>query len=119
MRRSIGRLMHGRSLTLRRRARKEDGFIVPTTLFMVLGALAIVMVSVIASIQAQSGTTRDLRSKSALQAAESGVNQALLRYNTYANVGAPLTGAFPCVTADGGRAAPSQGWCPGVNATDG
>ena len=75
--------------------------------------------SAIASVEAQSGTTRDLRSKTALQVAESGVDQALLRYNTYADTGDPLNDAFPCITADGGRASTSGGWCAGVTAGDG
>lgn len=100
-------------------ARDERGFVVPTSLFLVLAALGVVMVGVLASISAQSGTVRDLRTKSALQAAESGVDQALLRYNTYADQGTPLTAAFPCITAAGGRAAPSSGWCAGVTSNVG
>jgi hypothetical protein len=111
--------MEDRSPTLRRAANEDDGFILASTLFMVLAALAVVMVAVMASIEAQGGTTRDLRSKSALQVAESGVDQALLRYNTYSSQAAPLTGAFPCITADGSRTVPSGGWCPGVTAGSG
>ena len=113
--------MRSTRLTVRARglARDERGFVVPTSLFLVLAALAVVMVAVLASIEAQSGTVRDLRTKGALQAAESGVDQALLRYNTYADAGTPLTGSFPCITAAGGRAAPTSGWCPGVTSNVG
>jgi hypothetical protein len=59
----------------------ERGFAVPTVMFMLLAAFAIVTVGVVASIQAQGGTVRDERSKSALTAAEAGISQALLAYN--------------------------------------
>jgi hypothetical protein len=97
-------------------ARDEQGFAVPVVLVLLLGAMAIVTAIVIAAIQAQSGATRDVQSKAALQAAEGGVSQALLRYNTYNSTANPLTGAFPCIT-DSGRAATSSGWCPAVSAT--
>ena len=59
----------------------ERGFAVPTVLFMLLAALAVVSVGVVATIEAQSGTVRDQQSKSALTSAEGGVSQALLHYN--------------------------------------
>jgi hypothetical protein len=65
-----------------RRLRREGrGFAVPMVMFMLLGAFAIVTVGLVASIQAQGGTVRDQRTKSALTFAEAGVSQALLAYN--------------------------------------
>ena len=101
----------------------ERGFAVPTVLFMLLGAFAVVSVGVVASIQAQRGTVRDQNTKSALTAAEAGVSQALLRYN----------GAFtppvsqPCLLPNGstlGAAAvqgtgPNTGWCAAVAGSSG
>jgi hypothetical protein len=79
-------------------AKLEGGFVVPTSLFMVLAAFATVSVGVGASIQAQQGTVRDQGTKSALQVAEAGVSQALLHFNR--------SSLNPCV----GLAAGS-GWC--------
>src|ERR671924_787280 len=70
----------------------QHGFAVPTVMFMLLAAFAVVTVGVVASIQAQGGTVRDQRSKSALTAAEAGVGQALLSYNG----GFSPSDAFPC-----------------------
>jgi hypothetical protein len=85
------------------------------SLFVLLAAFAVVAVGVGASVQAQSGTTRDQRSKAAIQAAEGGVSQALLRYNTYSSAAAPLTALHPCIAQSGtAAAAGSGGWCAGV-----
>ena len=99
------------------RGRAEGGFAVPTTLLMLLAAFGVVSVAVIASVQAQQGSSRDQRSKEALAAAEAGVSQALLHYNRIATVP-----AAPCLVQSSGTtvAAPVQasgteaGWCQQV-----
>ena len=98
---------------------KQAGFVVPAVALILLGAMAAVGVALTASMHAQSGTTRDEQSKAAFQAAEAGVNQAVLRYNTYASTTAPLTTLNPCISAGGTPAASSGGWCSGVVATVG
>src|SRR5436189_3640867 len=78
-------------------ASRQRGFAVPTVMFMLLAAFAIVSVGVTASIQAQSGSVRDQRTKSALTFAEAGVSQALLAYN----------GGFTPPSDSGGNAVPT------------
>jgi hypothetical protein len=78
----------------------EDGFALPTVLFMLLAAFAIATIAVISSVNAQHGTTRDAATKDALAAAEAGVQQALVRYNAGAVAGT-------CAPGD----APQGGWC--------
>jgi Tfp pilus assembly protein PilX len=104
---------------LRHRAANEDrGFAVPTVLFMLLAAFAVVSVGVAASIQAQSGSVRDQDTKSAFAAAEAGMNQALFRYNAYTELPPQ-----PCVMPSGTALAvaptqtsgPNAGWCPTVS----
>jgi hypothetical protein len=98
-------------------AGKQHGYVLPMSLFVLLAAFAVVAVGVAASVQAQSGTTRDQRSKAAIQAAEGGVSQALLRYNTYASAVSPLTPGLPCIgPAATATAAGAGGWCAGVTA---
>lgn len=74
----------------------EQGFAVPTVMLMTVAAMAVASVGVMASIQGQSGVVRDQGTKSALEVAESGVNQALLYYNR---------GVEPCTPATEGS------WC--------
>src|SRR6476619_3417452 len=74
--------------------RDERGFALPTVLFMLMSVMAVVSIAVVASIQAQNGTVRDQRSKSALTTAESGITQALLYYNG----GFSPSPASPCLT---------------------
>jgi len=93
----------------------EAGFAVPTVTLMLLAAMAIAGVAVTASIGGQSGVARDQKTKSALQVAESGIEQALLRYNRY---GLVPDGA-PCAPV-GGTEVDADGWCPEVTtAVDG
>jgi hypothetical protein len=78
----------------------EDGFALPTVLFMLLAAFGIATVAVISSINAQHGTSRDMATKDALAAAEAGVQQALVRYNAGAVAGT-------CASGD----TLQSGWC--------
>src|SRR5215218_6619254 len=63
------------------RAASDGGFTLPTVMLMVFAAFAVAAAAVASSLSAQSGTTRDLRTKDALAAAEAGVHEATLRYN--------------------------------------
>ena len=102
--------------------RAEHGFAVPTVLFMLLGAFTVVSIAVVASINAQSGVVRDQRTKSALTAAEAGVSQALIRYNS--DLGPPSN--QPCLQPSGSslvaastQAGTNAGWCQAVSGTSG
>src|SRR6266511_141302 len=89
-------------------AKRESGFAVPTALFMVLAAFATVSVGVVTTVRVQNGTVRDQGTKSAIQVAEAGVNEALLHYNRI-----PPSDTNPCspVSASGPD---GSGWCPAV-----
>ena len=80
-------------------------------MLMLIAAFAIVSVGVVSAINAQKGTVRDQSTKSAVQLAETGVNQALLHFNRIApsptNACSPVTGTPP-----------SGGWCPAITASD-
>jgi hypothetical protein len=81
---------------LHKRLASERGFAVPTVMLMTIAAMGVASVGVVASIQGQSGVVRDQGSKSALEVAESGVNQALLYFNR---------GVAPCTPSGEGD------WC--------
>jgi hypothetical protein len=97
---------------VRRRLRRDGGFAVPTSLFMMLAALGIVSVGVVASVNAQSGTVRDQGTKSAVQVAEAAVNEALLHFNRIkpsdTNPCSPLPDPASASPPDG------SGWCQAV-----
>jgi hypothetical protein len=82
------------------RLASERGFAVPTVMLMTVAAMAVASVGVVASIQGQSGVVRDQGTKSALQVAESGVNQAVLYYNR---------GVAPCAAKEGEWCGPVTG----------
>jgi hypothetical protein len=86
--------------------RGQEGFAVPTVLFIVLASFAIAGVAIVGSIHAQTGTSRDLDTKDALAVAEAGAHQAWLRYNAAA--------------ADGTCVSPQTlagGWCSPATGT--
>jgi hypothetical protein len=89
--------------------KQEGAFAVPTALFMVLAAFATVSVGVASSVNVQRGTVRDQGTKSAVQVAEAGVNEALLHYNRI-----PPSDTNPCspVTTSGPD---GSGWCSAVS----
>jgi hypothetical protein len=99
--------------------RDERGFAVPTVLFMLLAAMAIVSIGVVATIEAQSGTVRDQHSKSGLASAEAGVSQALLRYNGGFTPPSGQPCLLPAGTYVGAAATQSGGWCAPVSGTTG
>lgn len=78
------------------RLASERGFAIPTVMLMTVAAMGVATVGVMTSIQGQSGVVRDQGTKSALEVAESGVDQALLYYNR---------GVAPCTPATEGA------WC--------
>jgi hypothetical protein len=98
---------------IRKGLSREGGFAVPTSLFLVLAAFATVSVGIGASIQVQQGTVRDQGTKSAVQVAEAGVNEALLHYNRIppsdTNPCSPLPAPATTSPPDG------SGWCQAVS----
>src|SRR3954470_10929119 len=94
------------------RLRAEQGFALPTTMLMLMAAFATVSVGVASTANVQRGTVKDQSTKSALQLAETGLNQAMLHFNRIAaspsNACSPVSSTGP----DG------TGWCPTVSATD-
>ena len=92
------------------RLRADGGFALPTVMLMMLAVFALVSVGVVATVDVQRGTVRDESTKSALQLAETGVNQALLHFN---RIKASDTNAC---SPSGSTA--SNGWCQGPTTTD-
>jgi hypothetical protein len=85
---------------LRRRLASERGFAIPTVMLMTVAAMGVATVGVMASIEGQSGVVRDQGTKTALEVAESGINQALLYYNR---------GVAPCAAGEGEWCGPVTG----------
>ena len=85
----------------------EQGFAVPTVLLALVAVMGLASATVVASIDAQSGTSRDQKSKAALAAAEAGVSNAVLRYNRIPTAGNPSTACAPV----GGASVSASGWC--------
>jgi hypothetical protein len=95
---------------LGRIAKRQGGFAVPTAMLMMLAAFATVSVGVVTTVRVQHGTVRDQGTKSALQVAEIGVNEALLHFNRIP----PDSNPCSPVSSSG----PTSGWCPAVSGTD-
>ena len=87
----------------------EAGFAVPTVLLALTAAFGLGTATIVASVGAQQGTTRDENSKAALAAAEAGVANAMLRFNRI-RTDAGST-ADDCVPV-GGTGVGADGWCP-------
>jgi hypothetical protein len=99
-----------KQLVRRRCATGEAGFAVPTVLLALVAAFGLGTATIVASVGAEQGTTRDENSKAALAAAEAGVANAMLRYNTiYTDAGSTADDCVPV----GGTSVPAGGWCPG------
>jgi hypothetical protein len=90
---------------LKRLIRADGGFALPTTMLMLLAAFSVVSIGVVATANVQHGTTRDRRTKSALQLADTGVNTALLHFNRVV----PTTTGGACFPIGG--TVQSNGWC--------
>ena len=85
---------------------RDAGFALPIVMLAIVAAFALGTATIVASVGAQSGTTRDQNTKAALAAAEAGVSNALLRYNrirtsSQADACAPVGGLAPA----------AGGWC--------
>src|SRR3954466_7008029 len=92
------------------RATEDGGFTLPTVMLLVFAAFAVASAAVLSSLSAQSGTIRDLRTKTALAAAEAGAHEAMLRYNATTVSGDSWGQCLPSGTAvsDGS----GWSWCP-------
>jgi hypothetical protein len=95
---------------LKTRIRADAGFAIPTVLLMMLAAFSIVSVGVVAASNTQHGTIRDQDSKAAVQLAENGIGEVMLRYNHLdpqtSNLCSPL------------GVSPVSGWCSVGPVTD-
>ena len=96
--------------TAHRRASGERGFAVPTVMLAMIAAFGLGTATIVASIGAQEGTTRDENSKAALAVAEAGVENAMLRYNTIRT--SATTTADDCLPV-GSSGLAANGWCAG------
>src|SRR5215208_768964 len=92
------------------RAAEDGGFTLPVVMLMVFAAFAVASAAVLSSLSAQSGTTRDLRTKGALAAAEAGAHEAVLRYNATTVSGGSWGKCLPTGTTISDGAGWS--WCP-------
>jgi hypothetical protein len=109
---------------LRDLVRSERGMALPVALFAMIASMALASAAVMATIDVQQGSHRDSSSKSAIAAADAGVNVARLRMAHYAYV---LNTTTPCLTVgtsgllEGSKAETIGGvsWCPSVSGTVG
>lgn len=100
-------LLRDRLVAASRRLAGEAGFAVPTAMLATIAAFGLATAVVVASVGAQQGTVRDQDTKAALATAESGIANAMLRYNRISSEGeacAPV----------GGGSVDSNGWCTGT-----
>jgi hypothetical protein len=92
----------------------------PTALFAMVASMGLASAAVLASVDAQQGTTRDHYAKEAIAAADAGASVALLRLNRYANA---LNSSTPCLKLNNGMLAMSgaeaDGWCPAITGSVG
>jgi hypothetical protein len=113
MRRRFRELLHG-----------ERGMALPVALFAMIASMALASAAVMATIDVQQGSHRDDSSKSAIAAADAGVNVARLRMARYAYV---LNSTTPCLRVgttgllEGSKAETVAGssWCPAITGTVG
>lgn len=94
------------------RLASEAGFAVPTVTLMLVAALTMAGVAVSTSVGGQGGIVRDQESKTALAVAESGADQAMLRFNRHGLADE----STPCAPV-GGTTPDAEGWCPAVEGT--
>jgi hypothetical protein len=101
---------------LRILARSESGMALPVALFATVSSMALAGAAVVASVDVQQGAKRDSGSKSAIAAADAGVNIATMRLSRYAS---SLSSSTPCLTESGGTLvtgeAEANGWCPPIS----
>jgi hypothetical protein len=105
---------------LRRLLAGERGMVLPTALFATVAAFGLGTAAVIATVNAQQGTSRDHASKEAIAAADAGASVAMLRLNRYAGA---LGAGTPCLGMSGSTltltSASADGWCPEATGTVG
>jgi hypothetical protein len=90
-------------------ARDERGIALPVALLATIAALALAAVAVTSTVDVQQGAHRDSSSKSAIAAADAGVEVALLRLKRDS---AELSTEKPCL---GGKQPAENGWCSPVS----
>lgn len=78
------RWKRGREAFVQRLMRSDPGFSVPVALIMVIVGLGLASAAIMASISAQTGSSRDQQSKNALAAADAGAQLALYRQDKIA-----------------------------------
>jgi hypothetical protein len=105
---------------LRRLFASERGMVLPTALFATIAAFGLGTAAVVATVNAQRGTSRDHASKEAIAAADAGAGVAMMRLNRYANA---LGTGTPCLGMSGSTltltTASADGWCPEATGTVG
>jgi hypothetical protein len=105
---------------LRELLRSEQGIALPMAMLMTVIALGFAAVPILASVNAETGDSRDQGTNSALAAAEAGLSLALLRQNQMKPISEK-----PCVAEEGGKLALAKaqtsgnetGWCLPVTLT--
>lgn len=94
--------------------------VLPTALFATIAAFGLGSAAVIATVNAQRGTSRDHGSKEAIAAADAGAAIAMMRLNRYASA---LGSSTPCLGMSGSTltltTAAADGWCPEATGTVG
>lgn len=108
-----GQAPAGEASPARRAARRlssEAGFAVPTVMLITVASLTMAGVAVSTSVGGQGGIVRDQEAKTALAVAESGVDQAMLRFNRYGLADE----SSPCAPV-GGTTPDAEGWCGPVS----
>lgn len=85
----------------------ERGMALPTAMFATIAALGLGGAAVMSSVNVQQGSKRDSGSKSAIAAADAGVNVAMMRINR----GSEELDEAPCLE---GAEPQADGWCPPV-----
>jgi Tfp pilus assembly protein PilX len=107
-----GMMPTGLQNRLRDLASSERGMALPVALLSMISSMALAGAAVIATVDVQRGTKHDSGSKSAIAAADAGVNMATMRLSRYAN---KLTSTEPCLAESGGTlvtsGSPANGWC--------
>jgi hypothetical protein len=97
-------------------ARSERGMALPVALFAMVASMGLAGAAVVASVDVQQGAKRDSGSKSAIAAADAGVNIATMRLSRYAS---SLSSSSPCLHESGGTLvtgeAEADGWCPTIS----
>lgn len=100
------------TIGLRHRLRQvltsERGMALPTAMFATVAALGLGGAAILSSVSVQQGSKRDSGSKSAIAAADAGVNVAMMRINR----GADELDTTPCLE---GAEPEADGWCPSVS----